>query len=126
MASRRAVQLAVGVASLVAGERLSTSDVQVSSVLALGYLVVFGSIVAFTAYSWLLGTAPVSTVATYAYVNPVVAVLLGALFRGEDLTTTSVVGGAITVVAVFVVVSQEGQARRLEPTLDDMPAEVTA
>ena len=112
------------VASLVAGERLP-SHVSGSSVLGLGYLVVFGSIVAFTAYSWLLGNVPVSTVATYAYVNPVVAVVLGAVFRGEDLTLTSVVGGLVTVVAVVVVVSQEG-SRPAAPALDELPAEVTA
>ena len=112
------------VAGLVAGESLP-SHPHTSSVVGLGYLVVFGSIVAFTAYSWLLGTAPVSTVATYAYVNPVVAVVLGALFRGEQLTVTSVIGGLVTVVAVVVVVSQEG-SRQLEPRLDDLPAEVTA
>ena len=82
---------------------------------ALAYLVVFGSVVAFTAYSWLLGVAPVSQVATYAYVNPVVAVLLGALLADEALSRTSAVGGAITVVAVFVVVSQEGRRRRQVP-----------
>jgi drug/metabolite transporter (DMT)-like permease len=101
------------VAGLVAGERLPTSHVTSASLVGLAYLVVFGSIVAFTAYSWLLGTAPVSTVATYAYVNPVVAVVLGALFRGEDLTVTSVIGGLVTVVAVVVVVSQEGGGQRL-------------
>ena len=78
---------------------------------ALAYLIVFGSIVAFTAYSWLLGVAPVSQVATYAYVNPVVAVALGAVFVGEDLTATSLIGGLVTVVAVIVVVSQEGRAQ---------------
>jgi drug/metabolite transporter (DMT)-like permease len=102
------------VSGLAFGERLPTSHVSTASLLGLGYLVVFGSIVAFTAYSWLLGTAPVSTVATYAYVNPVVAVVLGAVFRGEDLTVTSVVGGLITVVAVVVVVSQEGGGQRFE------------
>ena len=113
------------VAGLVAGERLPTSGVETSSVLGLAYLVVFGSIVAFTAYSWLLANAPVSTVATYAYVNPVVAVVLGAVFRGEDLTITSVVGGLVTVVAVVVVVSQEG-SRPPRPALDELPAEVSA
>ena len=47
---------------------------------------VFGSLIAFTAYVWLLGNAPVSIVSTYAYVNPAVAVLLGALIAGERLT----------------------------------------
>ena len=99
---------AVGLAvvGLVRGEQLHGSAVTTSSVVALGYLVVFGSVVAFTAYSWLLATAPVSKVATYAYVNPVVAVVLGSLFRDEAITATSVVGGLITLVAVAVVVSE--------------------
>ena len=50
------------------------------SLVALAYLIVFGSIVAFTAYTWLLANVPVSTVGTYAYVNPIVAVALGAIF----------------------------------------------
>ena len=92
-------------------ESVDVDAIRLSSVLALGYLVVFGSLVAFTAYSWLLSVAPVSKVSTYAYVNPVVAVLLGALFVGEDVTGTAVIGGAMTVVAVAVVVSAEGQRR---------------
>ncbi len=95
------------VVGLLRGESIPSSGVRVSSLVALGYLVVFGSVVAFTAYSWLLGTAPVSKVATYAYVNPVVAVVLGALVVGEQVTTTSLVGGLITVVAVAVVVSEQ-------------------
>jgi drug/metabolite transporter (DMT)-like permease len=96
----------LALAGALRGEQLPSSGVKATAVLALAYLVVFGSVVAFTAYSWLLGTAPVSKVATYAYVNPVVAVVLGALVRSEDVTTTSVVGGAITVLAVAVVVSE--------------------
>jgi drug/metabolite transporter (DMT)-like permease len=97
----------LAVAGLLRGEHLPTAHVPTSSLLALAYLVVFGSIVAFTAYSWLLGTTPVSKVATYAYVNPVVAVVLGSLFRGERISGTSVVGGLITVLAVAVVVSEQ-------------------
>ncbi len=96
---------------LVRGEHFEASQVTGSSVLALAYLVVFGSVVAFTAYSWLLGTAPVSTVSTYAYVNPVVAVLLGAAVAGESLSGTTLVGGAITVLAVAVVVSERRSGR---------------
>jgi drug/metabolite transporter (DMT)-like permease len=112
------------VAALVHGEHVDTGAVSGSSLLALGYLVVFGSIVAFTAYSWLLGTAPVSTVATYAYVNPVVAVVLGFLLRDESITTLSMVGGALTIVAVVVVVSQEGAGRK--PTAAASPEAVAA
>lgn len=78
-----------------------------SSWLALGYLIVFGSLIAFTAYVWLLQAAPLSLVATYAYVNPVVAVALGALILDEALTVPILVGGAIVVVAVCVIVSTE-------------------
>ena len=68
-----------------AGRQLHPSAVGAASWVALGYLVVFGSVAAFTAYSWLLGVAPTSQVATYAYVNPVVAVGLGALVLGEQV-----------------------------------------
>lgn len=100
------------VAAVVTREDPAFGDAELSSWLGLAYLVVFGSIVAFTAYSWLLQVAPVSQVATYAYVNPVVAVILGALFIGEQIGPATVVGGAITVLAVAVVVSEEGRRRR--------------
>ncbi|MEU4128976.1 EamA family transporter [Streptomyces wuyuanensis] len=74
---------------------------------ALAYLVVFGSLIAFTAYAWLLHSAPLSLVATYAYVNPVVAVLLGALVLGEQLTWPIAVGGAVVVAGVCLIVSTE-------------------
>ena len=95
----------------LSGERLHPDQVHLSSVLGLVYLTVFGSMVAFTAYSWLLGVAPVSKVATYAYVNPVVAVLLGAAIANETLTATTVVGGGLTLVAVAVVVAAEGRRK---------------
>ncbi|WP_082526536.1 EamA family transporter [Kitasatospora sp. MBT63] len=74
---------------------------------ALAYLVVFGSLIAFTAYAWLLQRAPLSLVATYAYVNPVVAVLLGWLVLAEPLTWPVLLGGAIVVSGVFLVVRAE-------------------
>ena len=101
--------VALGLAGAVRGERFDVDAVSGQSVAALAYLVVFGSLVAFTAYSWLLGVAPVSQVATYAYVNPVVAVLLGVLVAGEAVETVTLVGGAITVLAVAVVVGEEGR-----------------
>ena len=103
------------VAGLLRGETVPTSGVKASAVLALAYLVVFGSVVAFTAYSWLLGVAPVSKVATYAYVNPVVAVALGAVVAHERVTVAGIVGGLITLLAVAVVVSEEGRRRVVEP-----------
>lgn len=73
----------------------------------LAYLVLIGSIVAFSAYVWLLHHAPISLTATYAYVNPVVAVLLGALVLAEPVTGAVVAGGAIVVLGVALVVSAE-------------------
>ena len=64
------------------------------------YLVTIGSVVGFTAYTWLLANAPLWTVSTYAYVNPVVAILLGVLFRNEHLTVRILIGAAIVVAAV--------------------------
>lgn len=105
----------LGAVGLARGESLQLSEVRTSGVVAFVYLIVFGSIIGFTAYSWLLGNAPISWVATHAYVNPVVAVLLGAAFVGEQITRTTVVGGAITVLAVAVVVAEEGRHRRVTP-----------
>jgi drug/metabolite transporter (DMT)-like permease len=102
--------LAGGVALLIlsaaTGEFSSPRLGQVStrSWLALAYLIVIGSIVAFSAYGIALRTLPTATVATYAYVNPVIAVLLGALVLGEHLTTAMIAGGALIVGAVVLVV----------------------
>jgi drug/metabolite transporter (DMT)-like permease len=78
-----------------------------ASIAAWVYLVTFGSIVGYSAYVWLLANAPLATVSTYAYVNPVVAIGLGVLFRGEQLTWRLVLGAAIVVASVAAVVRQE-------------------
>ncbi len=98
------VMLAVAV---VLGEfaALEPGSVSVESLLGLGYLIVFGSLIAFTAYVWLLDHAPISTVATYAYVNPVVAVFLGLLFRDEPLTPRILLAAALIIGAVVAMVS---------------------
>ena len=78
-----------------------------TSVLGWIYLVTFGSIVGYTAYSWLLANAPLGLVSTYAYVNPVIAIVLGIAFRGESLTWRLLLGAVIVVAAVALVVRQE-------------------
>lgn len=75
------------------------------------YLVTFGSIIAYTAYLWLVQNAPVSLTATYAYVNPVIAVALGAIFLDEVITMSYAIGGLIIVLGVLVVVSAESKKR---------------
>ena len=99
-----AVGVLVGELGLVKPENFSTD-----SLLALAYLIVFGSVIAYTAYTWLLQHAPVSRVATYAFVNPVVAIILGTLLLNEEINATMVIGAAMIVVAVAVVVRTESQ-----------------
>lgn len=103
------------------GEARFTSD----AVLALGYLIVAGSLVGFTAYVWLLRSAPTSLVATYAYVNPVVAVALGWLLLGEAVTPQMGAAGVAIVASVALIVRASGRnagqparalARRSSPT----------
>lgn len=95
---------------LVSGERF-TASYDARTWVALGYLVVFGSVLAFTSYVWLLANAPISLVATYAYVNPVVAVFLGWLVLREAVTPAVLVGGGIVVLAVALVITAERPRR---------------
>ncbi|MFI6293929.1 EamA family transporter [Nonomuraea sp. NPDC050790] len=89
------------------GERLDVSAVSSRSWMALVYLILVGSLIGFTAFSWLLGNAPISLVATYAYVNPAVAVALGAVVLGEVITPQIMIGGAVILVGVALVISTE-------------------
>jgi drug/metabolite transporter (DMT)-like permease len=96
---------------LATGEtgQLRLDRVSLPSALGLLYLIVFGSIVAFSAYTFMLKSAPVSLVSTYAYVNPIVAVLLGVAFNGESLTQTTLIAAAIIILAVIVITTFRGR-----------------
>lgn len=98
-------------AGLFSGERIEPATYAADSWIAWAYLVVFGSVIAFSAYVWLLHSAPVSLVATYAYVNPLVAVFLGWLVLRESVTVPIVVGGAVVLLAVATVVKAERPGR---------------
>jgi drug/metabolite transporter (DMT)-like permease len=102
--------LAAGTATGELGE-LDLGAVSTRSWLAVAYLVVFGSLIAFTAYAWLLQNAPLGQVATYAYVNPLIALILGAAILDEEVTGTMVVGAAAIVLSVAAVVSRESSPR---------------
>lgn len=79
-------------------------EASVRSLLAFGYLVIFGSLVAFSAYMWLLKVSTPARVSTYAYVNPVVAVLLGWAFAGESLTARIGLSALVIVGAVALII----------------------
>jgi drug/metabolite transporter (DMT)-like permease len=99
-------------AGLVQGEGagLDVASFSAASLAGLGYLVVFGSLVGFTAYTWLIQNAPISKVSTYAYVNPVVAILLGWLILSESLTPMILVAAGVIVAAVALIVNREARA----------------
>jgi drug/metabolite transporter (DMT)-like permease len=121
--------VALVIAAVVSGETsgLEFSEFSLSSLLAVAYLVIFGSLAAFTAYTWLLQNAPISKVATYAYVNPVVAVFLGWLILSETITGFIIAGAILIVASVAFIVRhenarQEEQRGRQEPEATAVPA----
>ena len=99
---------------LVSGEAAAVDLGAISSrsVLAFFYLIVFGSIIAFSAYSWLLRNTKATLVATYAYVNPVIAVFLGWLLAGEPIGAQTAVASVLIIGAVVLVGMEERATRR--------------
>lgn len=112
-----AVQMLTGgvimlVVAAISGERLDFGAVTTMSWVAWAYVTVIVSVGAFSAYAYALASLPVSTVATYAYVNPVIAVTLGVFVAGERFTVVQLIGGAIVLVAVVLVVAAERPSRK--------------
>jgi drug/metabolite transporter (DMT)-like permease len=111
MLSAGVILLALGV---VTGEpwSMAAGGFTLQSIAAWLYLAVFGSLIGFTAYAWLLRNAPISKVVTHQYVNPLVAIILGALVLDEQLTLAVAAGAALIVGSVFVAVRSENAAAR--------------
>lgn len=110
-------------AGLVTGEpaAIDVASFSAASLGALAYLVVMGSLVGFTAYAWLLQNAPISKVSTYAYVNPVIAIVLGWWILSERLTPVMLAGAAIIVASTAFVVRREARPPVVE-TPEPVPA----
>lgn len=108
-----------------AGEfgRIDAGAVSLRSALGLGWLIVFGSLVAFSAYTWLLQNVQTSIVSTYAYVNPVVAVLLGWAMLDEVITARTLLASGIIVVAVAMIVTARTPA---QAELEEVPSPADA
>jgi drug/metabolite transporter (DMT)-like permease len=107
-AAMLAVGAAVGEVGLIHPEQFRQDEL-----ISFVYLVLFGSIFGYTAYTWLLQHTSVSKVATYAFVNPVVAIILGALLLHEEINATMIGGAAMIVLAVALVIRTE--SRRSPP-----------
>jgi len=114
LASAAAVEMLAGGAAILLVSRLLGEDWSLMAAASprawggVSYLVVFGSLVGFTAFAYCLNELPASTVGTYAYVNPMVAVVLGRLVLGEPLTPGLVVGGALIVLSVALTTLRRG------------------
>ena len=108
--------LVLVVAAVPAGEfaDLDPGAFSADSLWAFAYLVVIGSFVAYSAYTWLLQNAPISQVATYAYVNPMVAVVLGWAILDEQIPPMMLLASAVIVVAVATIVRNEARVRLAE------------
>lgn len=98
--------------SAVTGEfsRLDTATITGESLLAVLYLIVGSSVIAFSAYMWLLANISPSLVSTYAYVNPVVALFIGWLLNNEELTVMELVAAAVILVAIIILTTARGKA----------------
>ena len=116
--------LAGGVALLVAGVvsgelvGFEWSAVSTASWLGVGYLAVVGSLVGYTTFAWLLTVAPLARLSTYAYVNPVVAIVLGAIVLHEPLSGRTGIAAIVIVAAVVLIVTARGRASRVEVTAE--------
>ena len=107
------------IAAGVSGEfqRAQWSAISLRSMLGLGYLIVFGSVVAFTAYTWLLQQCPPTLVATHTYANPVVAVLLGWLFASEPLNARVVLASLAILGAIVLIRRGERTVAAIGPAV---------
>lgn len=102
--------------ALVSGEfqRFAPAAVSTRSFLSLAYLVVFGSIIGFTAYVWLLRNAAPTRVATYAYVNPVIAIALGAIFANEQINSHILVSAATIIFAIVLIITSQTSEKKVK------------
>ena len=89
------------------GEMHPMPHVSLRAALALLYLIVFGSLLAFTAFVWLLGHMPATRVASHAYVNPIVAVALGYFVAGEPVTLRTLAGTVLVLISVFMILRKD-------------------
>jgi drug/metabolite transporter (DMT)-like permease len=125
MVTGAAILTAMGVASGELG-RFDPAAIAPDSLAALAYLTVIGSLVGFSVYGWLLRSAPLPLIATYAYVNPVVAVILGALILRETIEPRTLVAGAVIIGAVALIVTARGRMRPPAPAVAGDAAPVPA
>jgi drug/metabolite transporter (DMT)-like permease len=109
--------LLLAIVGLLLGEakQFHPGDITALSLWAFAYLVLIGAIVGYTAYSWLLRHCDPAKVATYAYVNPIVAVLLGALFAHETVTARTLIAAALIIGSVALIITIQQLSKPMPP-----------
>ena len=107
------------IAGVITGElpRFHLRSISALSLGAFTYLVIIGAVVGYTAYIWLLRHCDPAKVATYAYVNPIVAVLLGTMFAGEAVTKLMVIAAVLIVGSVALIITAQQLRARIQPAL---------
>ncbi len=119
---KAAVQmLAAGIVALLTGlvmneqKELSVNNITLTSILALLYLIIMGSLITYMAYIWLLSVRPPSLVGMYAYVNPIVAVFLGWLIAGEAITNNQIIA-LVVILCGVILVNFAKEQKKVVPT----------
>jgi drug/metabolite transporter (DMT)-like permease len=112
----------LGVVGITRGERIHFGGISAASLAAVAFLVVFGSLIAFTAYGWLLKHAPTTLLSTYAYVNPAVAVFLGWAFAGEHVGGREISAGLVILSSVAMLVFAREPKEGPAPIAESLPS----
>jgi drug/metabolite transporter (DMT)-like permease len=119
-----AIEMLVGGAALTllglaTGEfsKVHFAAISMPSILGLAYLIIFGSLIGYTAYTWLLQVAPTSLVSTYAYVNPLVALVIGVLLANEVLSPRTILASAVIIGSVILTTSAQTKPKDPAPVI---------
>ena len=112
--------LAVAGLAMGEGSRIHLGAISSASLAALAFLIVFGSLVAFTAYAWLLQNASTTLLSTYAYVNPAVAVFLGWAIVGEHVGSKEIAAGVVILSSIALLVFGRDPRVAAEPTAESL------
>jgi drug/metabolite transporter (DMT)-like permease len=105
------------ITSFIIGEvnQFHITELSLRALLSLGYLIIFGSVITFSAYIWLLGHTSATRISTHTYVNPIIAILLGWLIADEQITAALVIAACIIIISVYLVLHDQYRKKKKFP-----------
>ena len=105
------------ITSFILGEvnQFHITELSLRALLSLGYLIIFGSVITFSAYIWLLGHTSATRISTHTYVNPIIAILLGWLIADEQITAALVIAAFIIIISVYLVLHDQYRMKKKFP-----------